>query len=242
MNDLASRIERDGTRVSQGVLDDMYLDPFWEARYGARGRRHADEDSAHHLRYLAEALRGGEASVMTNYARWLRTVLVTRGMCSAHLADNFTRLAQALRAWLPESQPALELLDQACAALRYSQGAGAFVEAHATEWLELLARSGEAQASGETWALTGPARMRSYLSYLADALQLGRAELFVAHLRFVSELEQQRGGNARGLSVALASLHERVRELGNVAHAETASRALGAAEAALESLARGGTA
>jgi hypothetical protein len=78
--------------------------------------------------------------------------------------------------------------------------------------------------------------MQSYLSYLADALQLGRAELFVAHLRFVAELEQRRGGSTRQLLQALRSLRESVEQLGTAAHADAALRALSAAEASLESL------
>ena len=78
--------------LSQRVLDHMYENPFWMERYGERGRRFANEDSLHHINYLDQALAGGDAAVFTRYAQWLRTVLVSRGMCSEHLAENGTAI------------------------------------------------------------------------------------------------------------------------------------------------------
>lgn len=60
MSELLERIERDGRALSQGVLDEMYKDPFWTERYGDRGRRHADEDGDFHLRYLSRAPTAGD--------------------------------------------------------------------------------------------------------------------------------------------------------------------------------------
>ena len=82
--------------LSQQVLDRMYENPFWMERYGERGRRFANEDSLHHIDYLDQALAAGDAGVFTRYARWLRSVLVSRGMCTEHLAENFRLLAEAI--------------------------------------------------------------------------------------------------------------------------------------------------
>ncbi len=38
--------------LSRRCTDAMYADPFWQARFGQRGRHHADEDSGYHVRYL----------------------------------------------------------------------------------------------------------------------------------------------------------------------------------------------
>ena len=91
----AALIER-AAALSQSVLDRMYENPFWMERYGERGRRFANEDSLHHVSYLVAALASGDAAVFERYAQWLRSVLVSRGMCSEHLGENFRLLASAI--------------------------------------------------------------------------------------------------------------------------------------------------
>ena len=56
MKDLARRIQDASTRLTVSVVADMYRNPFWDERFGARGRTRAVEDGGHHLSYLAEAL------------------------------------------------------------------------------------------------------------------------------------------------------------------------------------------
>jgi hypothetical protein len=232
--DLATYIEGAGPRLTQRVLDGMYEDPFWAARYGARGRKHADEDSAYHVMYLVEALRSDNPDVMTRYAHWLRSVLVPRGMCSAHLDENFERLAHALREEPPDVSPALAVLEQARNALRYEHGAGAWLEARTGElkrqvWARLLERYPHEPEYAH-------ARVESLLSYLADALQLDRPELFVQHVAFLGGMHRARGSSSAQLSCTLSALRESLaadQEGPDASFAASARSTLSAAEAAL---------
>ena len=128
--------------LSQRVLDRMYENPFWMERYGARGRRFADEDSLHHVRYLEQALSEGEPALFERYATWLRSVLVSRGMCSEHLAENFRLLAAEIeaRGW-PAGDEARLILERGAAALIYEDGDAARLERHRPQLLAAVERA-----------------------------------------------------------------------------------------------------
>lgn len=210
-----ARIETLGTRLSQRALDAMYMDPFWDARFGGRGRLHADEDSAYHVRYLLEALRRDDPRIMIRYAVWLRSVLVTRGMCSAHLDDNFARLSHLLESELGEAaEPALRMLAAARAALAYETGPGARLLSLAAP----LRASAEARLSAAEREATvhggeEHAHPSSLLSYLADALQLARPDLFLAHIKFLADFYQRRGRSQLPLAQLMRALSESAAEL-----------------------------
>src|SRR4051812_15173560 len=105
---LAERIERLGDSFARRALSIMYANPFWDDRFGERGRRFAEEDGRHHVSYLCEALRQGDPRVMVRYARWLQSVLTTRGMCSAHLDENLERIGGViLSEGLPDGRLAI---------------------------------------------------------------------------------------------------------------------------------------
>jgi len=117
------------SELSQRVLDRLYGNPFWMERYGERGRRFADEDSLYHIQYLDQALAAGEARVFERYAAWLRSILVSRGMCSEHLAENFRLLDDTgAAAGLPSWDAAHTVLTRGVEALVYSEGAAAALE------------------------------------------------------------------------------------------------------------------
>jgi hypothetical protein len=154
--------------LSQRVLDRMYENPFWMERYGERGRRFANEDSLHHVGYLDQALAAGDAAVFERYARWLRSVLVTRGMCSEHLAENFRLLAEAVTAdALPDAERAVAILHDGAGSLTYESGAAAALEAVKPRLLEAI-RAAQPPAA--------PLRdddCRYLVSYLIDAAATG---------------------------------------------------------------------
>lgn len=68
-------------------LYDRY--PELEDKYGEAGRKKCYEDNIHHFNYLESAADVGESKVFSDYALWLNSVLVSRGMKSDHLIDNF---------------------------------------------------------------------------------------------------------------------------------------------------------
>src|SRR3954465_800704 len=115
---LADAIEARSQILADRALEAMYRDPFWDARFGERGRRYAREDNVHHIAYLVQALRAASVDLLTNYARWLQRVLTTRGMCSRHIGENFERVAEGIG----DAAPAFAFLDEAAAALAYDGG------------------------------------------------------------------------------------------------------------------------
>jgi len=201
MSDLAAILERDGHVLSQRVLDVMYRDAFWSERFGERGRRHADEDSDFHLRYLARALAAGDGAILVRYATWLREVLATRGMCTRHLDENFRLLAHELAAtgW-PGSDIATGYLERARQALRHESPDARWVQDHADGIAAALVRhvrarhpSGWKQGDerGPDAGLADDAA--NYVSYVADAAAFGSGETLVAHARWFAGHLQRHG-------------------------------------------------
>ena len=175
MNDaLREALSAQARELSQHVLDRMYENPFWMQKYGERGRRFADEDSLFHLKYLDQALAANDRAVFQKYAKWLRSVLVSRGMCSEHLGENFSLLAEAIAARrLPSAEAARHVLDSGVKALIYTEGAAAVLEARRADLLAAVAQA------------PGASRMREddrrYLvSYLIDATAVGSDDTFSA--------------------------------------------------------------
>ena len=191
MSELVAHLEHEGRALSQRVLAEMYRDAFWSERFGDKGRRHANEDSDFHLRYLARALAAGDAGILARYATWLREVLATRGMCTRHLDENFRLLAREIAAqpW-PDRDWAAALLAQARDALVYPAGAARWVQEHAERIAAAAIQGAQGQGRGAWKKDDGrgdaglPDDARNYVSYLADALALGDARTLVEHTRW----------------------------------------------------------
>jgi hypothetical protein len=211
--ELVRLIEAEGRALSQRVLEEMYRDSFWTHRYGDPGRRHADEDSDFHLRYLVRALQAGDGAAMTRYAVWLREVLATRGMCTRHLDENFRLLSDAIaaRPW-PERDRAVALLGQARAALAYEQPDARAVQQRGDRLADAIARGHRARGAGWKRDARGDGALRddaaNYVSYVADALAFGKPDTLVAHTRWFTEHVQSQGGSAADMEAFLASARE----------------------------------
>lgn len=185
--DVAARLEKNAVVLSQRCTQAMYADPFWQLRFGDRGRQHAEADSAYHVKYVAAALREGDMAVFKNYALWLRGVLTARGMCSLHLAESFRQLTLAMQAeGIDGAELAADVLDEGVDALKYSEGAAGELDANR----EALRRTVAASLG------TASYRADELLSFLADALARVDSESFTAHVRFlercVTNSEQER--------------------------------------------------
>lgn len=172
---LVSELEAKIVPLSQRCIQAMYEDPFWMARFGERGRKHAEADSEYHVKYVAAALREADVTVFENYARWLRGVLASRGMCSWHLAESFRQLARAMHAeGVTEPAPALAVLRAGGAALDYEAGAAAPLAAQSSELAALRDSLGnDAYRLDELW------------SFLLDAVDRDDAPAFRAHVDFL---------------------------------------------------------
>jgi hypothetical protein len=198
----------------------MYANPFWQERFGERGRLRAEEDGRYHLTYLAEALRAENPEILVNYARWLQTVLTTRGMCSRHLAENFTRLAAAIRdEAAPGVDEAARYLEVAETALTYADGPARAVQLAAPTLAERTVV--ELYARHPDWLRYGGAAGQQrcqddilyHLSYLADAVALGRADLFADYIRWIAAFLDRRGIPREHLRELLAVLDGTLAEL-----------------------------
>lgn len=204
---LVQELQAQARALTLRVAEEMYRDPFWDARFGERGRKFTEEDGQYHITYLVQALLAREPEVLARYGCWLRSVLTTRGMCTRHLAENFERLALALRELSVDAQPAVEYLHGARDALHRALGKAQPL-ADASEGLTVRISSRLA-SMGATPPADGlrqqlPQRIASLLSYLADALALGRAQQLVAHVLWLdSWLGQQPAG--QGLTAGLLS-------------------------------------
>jgi hypothetical protein len=184
------------------VLSEMYENPFWEERYGARGRRFAQEDGDSHVAHLVLALESRSPAMLVSYAQWLQRVLTTRGMCSRHLAENFQRLAATIRDERWEGAAlAIEYLDRARGSLRHSSDPARSVE----EAAPVLARAAvDSSAAGQL--PRGAEDVLDLMSYAADALWNERPDLFVAHLEWYRGFLARRGVNGEALSQVLQDL------------------------------------
>jgi hypothetical protein len=194
--ELADRLQAHAESLADGVVAEMYAaTPFWDERYGERGRRFAHEDNLHHVRYLSHALRSGSPAALLRYARWLQSILTTRGMCSRHIADNFARLGAAIQAaGVPQAAPALDYLAAAVDALTYPDGPARAVQ-HAAEQMtrratELLETR---QAASDPPGVAVADDLSDYTAYLADALALGQRDLFVRHVEWMAGFHPRHG-------------------------------------------------
>lgn len=194
---LAQRIQERAIDIGTRSIRLMYdRDPFWDDRFGTHGRHRSNEDGNFHVSYLVEALLGSERTII-QYARWLRAVLVARGMCSRHLADNFATLARVLRETpeLGDVTPATTLLERATSALRHDGSAGAVQDAAEAIARQVVARVPALGPDGE-WHIS------HLMSYVADSIALSRPGIAAGYARWLNDFAA-RTMNAHGYCAAL---------------------------------------
>lgn len=173
MSALSQRLAEVGPELGRRVMREIYADPFWVARFGDRGVRHSNQDADFHVTYLVQALLADDVEILNRYARWLRTVLVTRGMCTLHLSDNFVQMASAIEREVEGSEQACRYLHSACESLLYSPGPARDLQ----DFDDALA-----SGAAHDWPGIAPRQiLRSLISFLADAVAAKRPELFVSH-------------------------------------------------------------
>lgn len=209
---LIARIEAEADALTDRVLADMYRNPFWRERFGERADKHGRQDGKFHLQYLVQALATEDANVIEQYARWLQQLLTTRGMCSRHIAENFDKLADQIDAW-PGSMPAVALLRAATRALLYPEnGTARWLQDRSSTYATLAAS--ELYARHPAWTNRERCEddLRYHLSYAADALALGDAQVFTRYVAWISDSLERKGVSRDHLSESLeilATLAER---------------------------------
>jgi hypothetical protein len=208
---LADSLEARREELARAALAVQLKNEFWEARFGARARRHGLQDGLYHVAYLCEALRAGSPAPLEHYARWLQGVLTTRGMCSRHLADNFATLAEAIsRADVAEAEPAFRYLARATEALRYEDEAPRALQ----DGTWALAGGVVAAIAGSDWDDARRVKcvddMRYHIDYLADAVALARPQLYAAYVAFIAGFLEPRGVPRAMLRRALELLSQQI--------------------------------
>ncbi len=223
MTPLEKHLEANTQRLNAAAVAEMYRDPFWEERFGERGRRFSAEDGAFHLKYLQQALAANDARLLENYARWLQSVLTARGMCSLHLDQHFERLAAILSTEPVDASAAVALLRRAREALHYPAGPARELQNHAAA-LESAVR---ARLNHSQLAVQAP----TLLSFLSDALALGRPELFSRHVLFLEEFSARRGVGKADVAGLLKAVEAALGDVSRISP-ETRSAALATIQAA----------
>jgi hypothetical protein len=195
---LVRELEARAPAIARTVYLRMYEDPFWEARFGRKGHYHTERDGNYHLTYLVQALRAQSASIMTQYAQWVRGLLVPRGMCSSHIVENFGVLSEVLAAEaLPDVDRAQAMLNAACEALAHPDGAASAIDRAAAKITSDVAGEGELQSARD---------VARHLSFLADSIALGRPELFRGYVEFIERWRGQPAAFRATLDVIFAAL------------------------------------
>lgn len=214
MNALVRRIDERAPALTARVTAEMYSDPFWLERFGERGKRFTVEDGHFHLSHLNQALVARDVEVLTGYARWLRTLLTSRGMCSLHVAENFERLARALADDVEDSAAAVEYLVAARAGLAYTEGPARELE-QAREGLvtrTLVTLVVSEPGWTERWPGDGRHEsqrdLRYLVCYLCDSLALARPETFAAHALWLEGFWNRRGFPPRHVAQTLTALND----------------------------------
>jgi hypothetical protein len=169
MQELIAALRERARELAKRSIDQMYRDPFWMKRFGARGRQFADEDGLHHVSYLVQALVNESKVILEDYARWLQAVLAARGMCSEHLRENFARLSRLVGdLGLPRAEVAADYLRAAEEALRHPDGPARQVQDLATAMVAAVPAESRREAE-------------LLVSYLADAVRWAEPERFARH-------------------------------------------------------------
>jgi hypothetical protein len=207
MKALAAAIERASSQISLAALEQMYRDPFWQERFGTRGRKFAEEDGGHHLAHLVQALLAEDSALLGHYAQWLQSVLTSRGMSTRHLAENFERLSAGIESQkFPDGDEAIRYLAVAVSALEYPSGLGRELQQAAGRTLDRVTAllGAEEDPGGRIQAVL-------HLSYLADSLALGRPELFLNHRTWMQPFLERHGMKPGRLAQLLAAIGEALR-------------------------------
>jgi hypothetical protein len=203
--------------VAAAMAEEFARDPFWEARYGERGRKFIRQDSDANLKQLLTAIATDNPASLTVYYRWLRGLLVFRGMCTRHLYETLDLIGRELSTRLPGFWELIAPYHAGgYAGLAYEQpasralaDAGDRIIAAVTERqfspLRMVEMRDSQQARAASQRATG-----TLLSYLADAVEVGNENLFSQYLAFLVKVEPPVGIEPAALRDLLRLLSDEI--------------------------------
>jgi hypothetical protein len=157
---ICDSLEEKRLSLVETAVTKLWANPFWQDRFGERGKRYFYEDSNYHIDALITVIQLDLPQFLTEHYTWLRGVLVHRGMCSRHLLQTLSTFDEQLAAQLPAIwgliQPyaaaaynGLVYADPVCQALAQAEERLALQVTHrllqeGPEWAQRLGARGEA--------------------------------------------------------------------------------------------------
>jgi hypothetical protein len=249
MSNLAQRLAQRAPTIAERSVERVHQNPFWFEKFGEpSARKFGHEDALFHVSYLVKALQLNSPTLFPDYARWLQTMLTTRGMATLHLEQTLQGLADSIKGeGLPEVELALAHIRAALTALIYPAGAARPVMLGRTALVNAtLERLDEQKPDwvlgwGDEGRTLASRELKVVLTYLADALALRRPELFEANLRWYAGFLKGRGISEETLGAALDGMTDALESLGPEDR-ELARAALLAGRQVLESATTGSAA
>jgi hypothetical protein len=203
----AATIRREREALAEQIIAEMYRNPFWEARYGASGRARSLEDARFNLGQLASVLDLRIPDELVFYYRWLRDVLVVRGMCTQHIVEIVETMRAAVEPHAPEGARATlnAWLRAVEGRLGYDQPVAAALGAAR----EAILGDAVARLDAASGRASGPREARDlgyHLSYLTDAFGMEQPALFPTYTGWVTGFLAARNVSAAGLRAVLEAL------------------------------------
>lgn len=91
--------------IARSVTGLLYAEMPWLVdKYGERGRLKCLQDMRYNLEYLAPAVELDDPELFVRYARWVDSVLRSRGVPTGELARSFQLMASDVAARLPRDE------------------------------------------------------------------------------------------------------------------------------------------
>lgn len=198
--------------VASKLLRRMYADPFWERRFGEKGRAYAQQDAHHNLDNLIRAIQFDIPHGPTHHYSWLRDVLVHRGLSTLHLRQTIDRLGQALSEELPQEWPLIQpYLEAGYEGLVYENPACQAL----AEDMETVAQAVTADLEEQGASLYERKEERRQeasflLSYLLDAVENQETKIFTNFVHWQRENHAAQGVPGDTLRWDLVLLEEEI--------------------------------
>lgn len=207
---ISQRIEVARGALNEAMLAEHYRNPFWEARYGESGRQRTREDQLFQFKYLFTALSAGDPSIFTDYWKWLRPVLVLRGMCTRHAHDTITLTERHLRPVIADFWAEVaHYFSAAYAALAYDHPACQALNRVEEQTAAAVCARLRTERPGCTWVRC-QADTLYFLSYLQDAAANQNPLLFREHIHWMRGFLVNQGLDPADLELALTLLRAEI--------------------------------
>jgi len=202
-------IETQRAVVIPQVQEILMANPFWEKRYGERGRKFILQDLHFNIDFLTAAVRLSSPASLSDYYRWQQEMLVARGLCTRHLRETQEETHSRLMELLPDHSEFLQpFFDASEAGLTYAQPDCLLLDKLELQIAEAV--TGRIYSDPQPDNFLKRQRCtrdtRYYLSYLLDAVALDQPERFAEMMTWIADFLINLGIPASGFYASLGWL------------------------------------